>query len=207
MAGILQTLGLVGGGGTPPKGAQTLEEAKAVIKRLDLAPYTERAIKEGGLTRSESDEAEKQYRQFMLLVWANQRLESGQMVVPTKLADPIWHQHILHMRDYETFCYDLVGQLVYHSPGLEEGTKPFERAMDHTRDVQRSVGHPDDMFYPLYFGACAAVTSFSSGSGAADGVSGATASSSADHGASCGGASCGGASCGGGGGCGGGCGA
>lgn len=37
-------------------------------------------------------------------------------IVPGKVVDKVWHDHILHTRDYIKFCQDNFGDYLHHDP-------------------------------------------------------------------------------------------
>jgi uncharacterized membrane protein YgcG len=201
--------------------AKTQSEAVQLLRNVNLVPFIRKALEHGSLKNADVTKAVAEYQQFMLLIWANEQKGSPEMVVPTILADTIWHEHIQFTRNYREFCNDLVGRFIDHVPGLEKGTEKFNKAVEHTRNLQRdtsSAGGVNDTFMPMYLGVCGASTSTKSSpihdagghhdhapvsSGHhSDGGSHGDGHSSSDSGSSCGGASCGGGGCGGG--CGGG---
>ncbi|MBI4120775.1 MAG: hypothetical protein HY457_00765 [Parcubacteria group bacterium] len=133
--------------------AQTEADAYRVIEGLNVEPYVKKAIATGKLTHNQVDSAVTEYRHFLFLVWLNRTLRNEEFVVPTKRADSIWHEHILDSPNYRKFCNDLVGEYIDHTPGLEEDTPPFNRAVEHTRRVHRD--HALDGFLAVYLGISA----------------------------------------------------
>lgn len=193
--------------------AHTKVEARRVIDMLELRKYAEKAVEKKLLDTKEVDDALREYRQFLLLLWINHTISNDTLVVPTERADRIWHEHILFTESYHEFSYALIGRYIHHQPGLEKGSAPFNKAVEHTRKVHRE--HSSDGGYaPQYLAGCGSPspvkTSHSSkqkseggGCGGVGGGCGTATTAPAPAPASCGGASCGGAGCGGGG-CGGG---
>lgn len=208
--------------------ARNQREAVQVVANLNMDKFVDRAIAHGDLKRDQVERAKIEYRQFMLLIWLNESAGHTQLVVPTVLADAIWHEHIMFTREYREFCENLVGKFIDHVPGLEKGTEPFNRAVVHTRELHRK--HSDTTtFAPNYLGGCGGGTVYvpiesglstkhaaaghtsgdhsmppvSASDGHSDGSS--HGGDGGGHGGSDGGGASCGASCGGGG-CGGGCG-
>ncbi len=179
--------------------AYTKGEAKRVIDALELQKYGKKAVEKKLLNAGELDEALREYRQFLLLLWINHIMSNDTPVVPTERADRIWHEHILFTEPYHELGDALIGRYIHHKPGLEKGSAPFNKAVEHTREVHRE--HSSDGGYaPGYLAGCSTSAPASAPSVKSQAVG--------DGGVHDGGAasSCGGASCGGGGGCGGGCG-
>jgi hypothetical protein len=112
----------------------TIEQAHAFIANLDL---------KSTITRSDvqTEEAEKAYRQFLLVVWSNKfgPLQGG-AVAPSELADVVWHSHILHTQAYGAMCTALYGFFVHHHPN-DGDTSEDERKLrrNHTHQVDLSI--------------------------------------------------------------------
>ena len=174
-----------------------VSDARGIIAKLKLAPYTKKALKAGKLSKADAKEAEVEYRQHLLLCWVNQQIQGNQQIVPTERADQIWHEHILDTKPYSEFCNQLYGEYLHHNPSLEKGSRKFNRAVEHTREVQSSVGN-NDSFAPTMYAACGGFGGTTTKTTNASDAPSSTESGSGS------GASCGGGSCGGGGGCGGG---
>lgn len=69
--------------------------------------------KEGkGWTRDIADLAEGLYKQFLKL----NLLYSTKSIVPTRLIDEMWHQHILDTRAYDADCQRIFGYKLHHFP-------------------------------------------------------------------------------------------
>jgi hypothetical protein len=125
--------------------------ARTKITELDLNPAIAMAKKYFGLIDDEVEAAVRDYRHFLYLVYWNKREENTLQVVPTKHADKLWHGHLLFNKEYNRFFEELIGKILYHNPGLEEGTVPFLNAVAHTKMLhdRRAAG---DGFHPNYFG-------------------------------------------------------
>ncbi len=57
-------------------------------------------------------QAETEYRQYMALCRSN----PGEKVMPTRLGDAVWHQHIVNTRQYVQDCRDYLGYYLHHQP-------------------------------------------------------------------------------------------
>ncbi|CAH6419918.1 Hypothetical protein HVR_LOCUS988 [uncultured virus] len=53
-----------------------------------------------------------EYYRFMVLVSKFPKLT----IVPGKVIDEVWHDHILHTKDYIEFCNKYFGDYLHHSP-------------------------------------------------------------------------------------------
>lgn len=56
---------------------------------------------------------ERGLRQFFA---ASLQAEGRFVAMPSKAADALWHEFILHTRGYEAFCRDVFGRLLHHTP-------------------------------------------------------------------------------------------
>ena len=65
-----------------------------------------------GFTPQRLAQAEMDYRRFLHLHLQYPGLE----IVPTKLIDEVWHQHILDTRAYAKDCEDMFGEFLHHYP-------------------------------------------------------------------------------------------
>ncbi|MGE8413824.1 MAG: glycine-rich domain-containing protein [Pseudomonas sp.] len=65
-------------------------------------------------------------RQFFLAY-----LKSGQRYVsmPSQVVDDLWHEFILHTREYQAFCHKAFGQFLHHTPAAALG-RDAERQSD-----------------------------------------------------------------------------
>jgi len=70
-------------------------------------------VEEGeGMTADELDLAEQEYRRFLALHWAFPEAD----IVPCKLVDEVWHQHILDTQAYHADCDVIFGDYLHHFP-------------------------------------------------------------------------------------------
>src|SRR4051794_13094372 len=65
-----------------------------------------------GFAASELDVREQEYRRFLALHLAYPEMD----VVPCKIVDEIWHQHILDTRAYADDCDAIFGHFLHHFP-------------------------------------------------------------------------------------------
>ena len=129
------------------KNVETVEQAHNIIKELDLSTYIEKAKELN--PKIDLALAEKEYRQHLLLCFKNQVDDTKELVVPTKNADVIWHEHILDTKNYGEFCKKLYGKTLHHTPGLKSGAKK-SNAMKNTKNLQQSIDK-DDCFIECLF--------------------------------------------------------
>ncbi|PYC30198.1 glycine-rich domain-containing protein, partial [Pseudomonas protegens] len=75
-------------------------------------------------------------RQFFLAY-----LKSGQRYVsmPSQVVDDLWHEFILHTRDYQAFCNKAFGQFLHHTPAAVLGQNAEQKSDNGLRRVWRQV--------------------------------------------------------------------
>jgi len=92
-----------------------LDALETLDNTLDLTGVRMKlADPEGGkvLTPAQLDTAEREYRRFLALHLAF----PDAAIVPCKLVDEIWHQHILDTRAYHEDCERIFGAYLHHYP-------------------------------------------------------------------------------------------
>jgi len=91
------------------------QEVREAIENIDLEPIKVKLMDkdEGqGWTLNQANEIEVWYRRFLFLSWKHQE----QSIVPNKLVDKFWHQHILDTRKYAEDCERIFGFFFHHFP-------------------------------------------------------------------------------------------
>jgi hypothetical protein len=118
-----------------------LETEKGIdptIARIDLEPVKAKLqdIDDGvGWTAEQCDEAEVMYKRFLQL---NKKFPNF-VLVPTRMIDNVWHQHILDTRAYHRDSEKIFGAYFHHNPylgprnGLDE--QDTLRAFEETRNA------------------------------------------------------------------------
>jgi hypothetical protein len=66
-------------------------------------------------TAKETDLIEHGLKQFFL---ANLRSKGKFVAMPSKIADEMWHEFILHTKAYEAWCKQAYGKLLHHTPAV-----------------------------------------------------------------------------------------
>lgn len=85
------------------------------ISRLDLSRIKWKLMdsEEGQAWTSElCDFAEHEYKKYLTLI----KLFPDKEVVPNKIMDKFWHQHILDTRAYAADCKNIFGHFIHHYP-------------------------------------------------------------------------------------------
>lgn len=84
---------------------QNLDLARVIWKMGD--PHEGKGFTPQRLARAELD-----YRRFLHLHLQYPEME----IVPTKMIDEVWHQHILDTRAYAKDCEEIFGEFLHHFP-------------------------------------------------------------------------------------------
>lgn len=87
-----------------------------LVAKLDLEPIMARVAAETGLPAATLARAEMLYRQFLILKADN----PGRIIPPPKLADLVWHEHIVFTKRYIADCEMVFGTYLHHSPAENE---------------------------------------------------------------------------------------
>lgn len=113
------------------------DDCKEVIDALDLRPIkfmlclsTPRGL---GWSEERADRAILEYRRFLTLKAKNRSAR----IVPTKIVDQVWHQHILDTKKYELDCQAIFGGILHHNPylGLRDDVDVWEALIEETRSL------------------------------------------------------------------------
>ena len=101
------------------------------IENLNLDSIITRLRRDEHMSTADIQQAVKEYKQFLEL-----RLrESDAQIVPSVLADKVWHHHILDTRKYAEDCDIIFGHFVHHNPHVEN----LEEHADATAKKLRKV--------------------------------------------------------------------
>lgn len=118
------------------------------IAALDFSRIKQKLLdpEEGaGLTATEIDLAEQEYRKFLALHLAHPELP----LVPNRLVDLMWHAHILDTQRYADDCLRLFGHVMHHDPyvGIDgpASVRELKMLFDETRRVYEAQFGP----YPM----------------------------------------------------------
>lgn len=115
-------------------GAETCTDAIAALDlrliKLMLCLAKPRGL---GWPEAKADSAISQYKSFLLLKSKNRSAR----IVPSKLVDQVWHQHILDTKKYELDCLKIFGGTLHHNPylGLQGDVEAWEDAVETTRTL------------------------------------------------------------------------
>lgn len=111
------------------------------VKQIDLAPISRKLMLENSAqwTSESVAHAENLYRRFLVL----HAVFPSEDLVPTKVLDGYWHQHIMDTRKYARDCEFLFGEFLHHDPyfGIngEDDRLMNQKAFAWTQSLWESV--------------------------------------------------------------------
>lgn len=116
-----------------------MHEKRRLVESLDLNSVKKKFLSKKSwwwTLRNDTDELEKEYRQFLFLVSTN--LDKN--VVPwSRDLDDFWHEHILDTRKYDADCKKICGQYIHHDPNFKKGTAKHEYAIKETKKIYQGA--------------------------------------------------------------------
>lgn len=97
------------------------------------------------MSEAELDLSEQEYRRFLALHLAFPDAD----IVPCKLVDTIWHQHILDTRTYHADCEAIFGDYLHHFPyfgmrGADDAQALSDAYGDTLRRYREAFGEPPE---------------------------------------------------------------
>jgi hypothetical protein len=95
-----------------PSPAQALDRLTELLDVSDIRMKLADAEEGKGYALAQLDLMEDEYRKFLALHLAFPDAD----IVPCKLVDEIWHQHILDTRAYHADCQAIFGSYLHHYP-------------------------------------------------------------------------------------------
>lgn len=110
--------------------------ARRVVLTHPLPPYLADKLRElyPQLGAAQLQQVERGLRQFFL---ASAMAQGRFVAMPSKVADAMWHEFILHTRAYERFCQQAFGRLLHHTPAEALAADP-DRADKHFQGLRRA---------------------------------------------------------------------
>ncbi len=108
----------------------TVMQAYERAKSLDLTMVRRKLMDEQhglGWGQEKTAEAEDLYLRFLALQTASS--SSTHKVVPPRVVDEFWHQHILDTRKYAADCESIFGEYLHHFPYFGMRGPEDERAL------------------------------------------------------------------------------
>ena len=77
--------------------------------------------------------------------------ESELPLAPSGVIDDLWHEFILHTRDYAEFCATTLGSFVHHVPSVFPDPSSYDRTLVRIRE---RFGIADERFWPAAGADC-----------------------------------------------------
>lgn len=117
------------------------------IKNLNLDSVMARLRRDEQMSTADIQQAVKEYHQFLELC----RREGAAGIVPTVLADKVWHYHILDTRRYATDCEAIFGEFLHHNPNdasMDAMADDTERKWRRTFKDEAPVAYQSAMCNP-----------------------------------------------------------
>ena len=108
-----------------PVPASDVAAAMAVMQTIDLTAVMGKLRRTEGWSEAQAATAAMRYRRFLCMHYLDAPFDP----VPALDVDKVWHQHILHTRDYASDCQRVFGAFLHHAPGSEDS----EAAQGHVR--------------------------------------------------------------------------
>ena len=90
--------------------------ANPAVDALNLTAVMAKVVAEHDMDPAMAATAETLYRQFLTLKAENM----AATIVPPRLADLVWHEHITHTRQYMADCQAVFGEYLHHTPNAED---------------------------------------------------------------------------------------
>ncbi len=100
-----------------------LKAAQRAIREHPLPPYLHDKLRAAypQITPAQAAQVERGLRQFF---HASAMARGRFVAMPSKAADAMWHEFILHTRAYEGFCRRAFGRILHHTPAEALAAEP-----------------------------------------------------------------------------------
>lgn len=83
------------------------------------------------------DDFVNEYGRFLIL----HQLQPNGIIVPGKVVDEVWHDHILHTREYIKFCQTTFGDYHHHDP-KDQSNSNMNYLKPTVKLYEETFGHP-----------------------------------------------------------------
>jgi len=120
----------------PSGTSQRVRAAFQRIQQVDLSDIKKKLMDKDhgqGWTAEQADRAELLYRCFLSLQFASDT--QALPIVPPRIADEFWHQHILDTRKYAADCDEIFGNFLHHFPYFGMRGPADARALDQASEA------------------------------------------------------------------------
>jgi len=82
-----------------------------LIDSIDLSFIKDRLMKKKEWSAERAENAIIRYKQYLYIV-----SEEKEGICPTPDTDEVWHEHILHTKQYMDHCNQIFGAILHHQP-------------------------------------------------------------------------------------------
>jgi hypothetical protein len=89
------------------------------------------------------DEARKAWTELLRFLIVCGQADGS--LAPSKRIDEVWHEVILHTRDYAALCTALCGHFIHHTPTAEPDPEAYTRTLAL---LTRAFGPLNDVYWP-----------------------------------------------------------
>lgn len=93
-----------------------LAAAEQKVGTIDFTLNKRKMVQTLGWSSAVVDQMEQQYRRFLALQAALKVERNSFTIVPNRLIDEFWHQHILDTQQYIADCEAIFGEYLHHYP-------------------------------------------------------------------------------------------
>ena len=112
-----------------------LHAIKDYIDNLDLSLVSIRMQKQYHWPKKHADKAITQYKNYLYL----KRKYGDDFKLPPSLEiDEIWHNHILHTKEYHQDCQAIFGEYLHHRPSREGDGENLQTLFDKTQALYKT---------------------------------------------------------------------
>jgi hypothetical protein len=123
--------------------ASDVAAAMAVIQTIDLTGVMRKLRHKEDWTEAQATTAAMRYRRFLCMHYLDRQLH----IAAASDIDKVWHQHILHTREYADDCQRVFGAFLHHGAGSEDS----EAAQEHLRiNVEKTRARYAELFGEEY---------------------------------------------------------
>jgi len=121
---------------------EELTRLKGVVLNFKLPFGVDYLVYKYGWSKTFSEGAIREYLRFAWLA-----LVSDAMITPSEVVDEVWHCHILHTREYESFSA-VCGRKLHHAPGMPNEKHLFVNHYLSTHELyQQLLGEKPPLSY------------------------------------------------------------
>lgn len=92
--------------------AMNYDDFAKKLAACNIDVVLERFKEETGAAEAQCSRAQDLYTKYLYLA----KKYPDMMLVPPKLADELWHRHILFTQKYHECCEEVIGRFLHHTP-------------------------------------------------------------------------------------------